>query len=122
MGSKGLLVLVMFTATILLISSEVAPNDFEENFDTKDVKHAANGVEESKFWGYGGYGGPWYGGYGGPWYGGYGGPWYGGYGGWHGGYGGWHGGYGGWRGGRRYGGWRSPHGHVENSIDANPRN
>ncbi|TKY69185.1 glycine-rich RNA-binding, abscisic acid-inducible protein [Spatholobus suberectus] len=74
MGSKVLLVLVVFMATILLISAEVAPNEYE-NFDKKDGKPGANGVDESK-WGY--WGGPWYGGWGGPWRGGWGGPWYGG--------------------------------------------
>ncbi|KAL2347836.1 hypothetical protein Fmac_001836 [Flemingia macrophylla] len=84
MGSKVLLVLLMFMATILLISSEAAPNEYG-NFDKKDGKHGAKGIDESK-WGYGGWGNPWYGGgWGGPWRGGgyWGGPWRGG------GYGGW---------------------------------
>ncbi|XP_020239826.1 major prion protein [Cajanus cajan] len=116
MGSKVLLVLVMFMATILLISSEVAPNE-HESFDKKDGKHVPNGVDESK-WGYGGWGNPWYGGWGNPWYGGgWGGPWRGG--GWGGPWRG--GGWGGpWR--RGYGGWRAPNEHVEVGIDANPRN
>ncbi|KAK7308602.1 hypothetical protein VNO77_42221 [Canavalia gladiata] len=118
MGSKVLLILVMFMATILLISSEVAPKDLDEKFDTKDGKHAANGVEDSKYWGY--YGGwPWYGGnYGGNY--GYG-PWYGGWGGWPGGWGGsrgWGGGWGGRRGwGGGWGGRRGRHDYV----DAEPR-
>lgn len=36
MSSKVLLVLLMFLATILLISSEVAPDDAYQNFDKTD--------------------------------------------------------------------------------------
>ncbi|KAG4908849.1 hypothetical protein JHK87_054965 [Glycine soja] len=103
MGSKVLLVVVMFMAAILLISAEVAPNEYE-NFNKKDGKHAPNGLYDSK-WGYGGWGGPWYGGWGGPYYGGgWGGPYYGG------GWGGpWRGG-----GGGGWGGWRRPNGNPHN--------
>lgn len=91
---------------------------FVDNLET-------NGVEKgSKYYGGGGFGGPWGGGYGGPWGGGYGGGWRGGYGGgWRGGYGG--GGYCrfgccGWG----YGGCRRccyyPGEHLEAHTDAEP--
>ncbi|KAL3010781.1 hypothetical protein AAZX31_07G163100 [Glycine max] len=113
MSSKVFLILLMFMATILLISSEVAPDDAYQNFDKTDGKRSANGVDESKYWrgGYGDYGG---------WRGG---GWRGGYGGGRGGYGGWRGGYGGGRGG--YGGWGGgfgPNEHNEAGIDASPHN
>ncbi|KEH40714.1 hypothetical protein MTR_1g033700 [Medicago truncatula] len=94
----------MLLASILLISAA-------EKSDKKDGKE--NGIDESKYGYYGGwgYGGPWRGGwgYGGPWRGGYGwgGPWRGG---WGGGYGGWRGGWG--------GGW--PKEHNDAHIDAEP--
>ncbi|OIW17343.1 hypothetical protein TanjilG_22455 [Lupinus angustifolius] len=54
MGSKALLVLVMFLATILLINAEAASKENEEKFDKNDGNHSSNGVEESKFPDFGG--------------------------------------------------------------------
>lgn len=42
MGSKALLVLVLFMATIILISAEIAPKDLDEKSDTND----GNSVQE----------------------------------------------------------------------------
>jgi len=35
MGSKAMLVLVMFLASALILSAEVAPKNLDENFDAK---------------------------------------------------------------------------------------
>ncbi|KAK7273949.1 hypothetical protein RIF29_15017 [Crotalaria pallida] len=92
MGSKTMLVLFVFLATIFLISANVAPKQDDEKFDQNDGDVATNGVDESKYvdfggpYGHGGGYGPWRGGcrygccdrwgygrgggYGGPWRGG----------------------------------------------------
>ncbi|KHM98987.1 hypothetical protein D0Y65_052777 [Glycine soja] len=49
MGSKALLVLVMFLASALILSAEVAPKNLDENFDAKHVGVVdTNGVDEKK--------------------------------------------------------------------------
>ncbi|CAL0308399.1 unnamed protein product [Lupinus luteus] len=65
MGSKALLVVVMFLATILLISAEVASKENDQKFDKKDGNHTSKGVEESKYpdFGSGPYGGRYGGGF-----------------------------------------------------------
>ncbi|XP_061354286.1 glycine-rich protein-like [Gastrolobium bilobum] len=70
MASKALLVLVIFLASALLISSKVAPKDLNEKFDKNNDDLDVNGIDESKYYRSGGYGGSWRGGYGGG-YGGY---------------------------------------------------
>ncbi|KAK7273951.1 hypothetical protein RIF29_15019 [Crotalaria pallida] len=81
MGSKALLVLFVFLATVLLISAEVV-REKDERLNERDGKLNTEGVDDKKYFGGYGYGyGPWRGGYGygyGPWRGGYGygyGPW-----------------------------------------------
>ncbi|KAK6120938.1 hypothetical protein DH2020_045317 [Rehmannia glutinosa] len=82
MGSKVIVFLVLFLATVLLISSQAAARDLAETSETVD---SSNEVDQYG----GGYGGGGRGGYGGG---------RGGYGGGRGGYGGGRGGYGGGRG------------------------
>ncbi|KAG4908852.1 hypothetical protein JHK87_054968 [Glycine soja] len=48
MGSKALLVLVMFLASALILSAEVAPKNLDENFDAKHGVVDTNGVDEKK--------------------------------------------------------------------------
>ncbi|KAK6120942.1 hypothetical protein DH2020_045311 [Rehmannia glutinosa] len=102
MGSKVIVFLVLFLATVLLISSQAAARIWLRLL--KPSTAAINSANEVDQYG-GGYGGGGRGGYGGGrggYGGGYGGGGRGGYGGGRGGYGGGRGGYGGGRGG--YGG------------------
>ncbi|KAE9615768.1 hypothetical protein Lal_00017724 [Lupinus albus] len=63
MGSKDLLVIVMLLATILLISAEVSSLENDHKLDKNDGNHTSNGLEESKYPGFGS--GPYGGQYGG---------------------------------------------------------
>ncbi|KAK6143431.1 hypothetical protein DH2020_023779 [Rehmannia glutinosa] len=132
MGSKVIVFLVLFLATVLLISSQAAARDLAETSETVDslkiwLLVAINSANEVDQYG-GGYGGGGRGGYGGG---------RGGYGGGRGGYGGGRGGYGGGRGGRGgYGGGGCRHGccgrgfnggcrccsYAGEKVDAEPQN
>ncbi|KAA8524780.1 hypothetical protein F0562_011203 [Nyssa sinensis] len=82
MGSRVILFLVLSLAFVLLITSEVAARELAETSTSKENTHEAeesNGIDNTKYGGYGGYPGGGYGGYPG-----------GGYGGGRGGYGGGH--------------------------------